>query len=87
MPSEDFKDLIIPNREKSKIVVDTAGKIYIENYGGLSSYSAEKIVLINKLQAIEIIGNNLYIEAINRECVWIYGKISDIAVKERKKRE
>ena len=87
MTSEDFKDLIIPNREKSKIIIDTAGRVYIENYGGVQSYSAEKVVLVNKLQTINITGDNLYIEAVSRECVWIYGKIADVAIKERVRRE
>ncbi len=87
MTSEDFKDLIIPNREKSKIIIDTAGRVYIENYGGVQSYSAEKVVLVNKLQTINITGDNLYIEAVSRECVWIHGKIADVAIKERERRE
>ena len=82
MPSEDLKDLLVTNKNKSKIIIDTSGSIYIENYGSLRKYTAEEISFKNALQEIEIYGEGLSIESIARECSWVRGKINTLRLKE-----
>ena len=82
MPADNFKDLLRTDKKKSKIVIDTSGSIYIENYGSLSKYTTEEIALKNARQEIEICGEDLYLESIERECAKICGKIKTLTLRE-----
>ena len=83
MPAEDFQDLLMMSRKKSKIVIDTTGEIYIENYGSLRKFTPEIIAFRNAVQEIEICGTDLLIESIEHDCTWICGTVQTLTLKER----
>lgn len=83
MPQIGFNELFIANKQKSKVIFDTSGSIYIENYGGISSYTPEKIVFQNQAQLVGIEGLDLYLEGIEQDSVYIKGKIKQITLLEQ----
>lgn len=82
MPQIGLNELLGADKQKSKVIFDTSGSIYIENYGGISSYTPEKIVFQNQVQLVGIEGLDLYLEGIERDCVYIKGKIKQITLLE-----
>lgn len=83
MPQIGFNELFIANKQKSKVIFDTSGSIYIENYGSISSYTPEKIVFQNQAQLVGIEGLDLYLEGIEQDSVYIKGKIKQITLLEQ----
>lgn len=68
--------------KKSKIIIDTAGKVYIENQGMLSRYNDAEIVFHTKELEIGILGQNLYLEFIEGDCVQVSGQVYNVSLKE-----
>ena len=83
MHKGDLQTLVRNWAEKtSKITIDTAGKIYIENQGLIKKYSDREIIFQTKELEIGILGQNLYLEFIEGDCVEIRGKVNNVALKE-----
>ena len=68
--------------KSSKIIIDTVGKIYIENQGTVSKYCDSEIVFHTKELEIGILGQNLYLEFIEGDCVQVSGQVYNVSLKE-----
>lgn len=66
-------------------IVELAGdrRVLIENHGGISQYSCEKITVMVKFGAVHICGSKLTVEHMTRTRLVILGRIDAISLTRR----
>ena len=73
MNAVDLPSVVI--RDKPRITLEADTNVYVENHGGICSFTQEEITVYTSMGLLYIEGTDLKIEQMDRDRIRIRGKI------------
>lgn len=70
-------------REVPRVTMEANTRVFVENHGGISSYSEQRICIYTALELLQIEGSGLRIERMDRQNIWICGVIEQVGYRGR----
>lgn len=81
MQAADLPPVVL--RDTPKITIEADADVYIENHGGICSFSDSEITVFTAIQLLYITGSGLRIEQMDRERMRIRGKIESVGYRRK----
>ena len=82
MNAVDLPSVVI--RDTPRITLEADTNVYVENHGGICSFSQEEITVFTAMELLYIEGADLKIEQMDRDRIRIRGKIRSVGYRREK---